>query len=113
MKVEFIVRPWRGDGRVPMEEAQAVYCTGAKVDGIDVWAQGTEITIDAKGFMSLELRDIESGSWNRFMANHTPDDVLEGSGSPITEGDEVVGLWWEPGSSLIVPVTELSLVEAP
>lgn len=112
MKVEIEVKPWRGTGRVAMEEAGISLVSHIRVDGIVVWSKGEPtFRLNADGFLELEIPKVRKETWDEFMANHTIDEVGFGSGILVAEPEP--HLIWALNCALILPVTEIVTVEAP
>ena len=72
------------------------------------------------GFLTLTVLNVEQDAYNEFMADETPDDVLEGTGVPTfsterSTQDAMSGeclpdtLEWFYGANIVLPVHDLEL----
>jgi hypothetical protein len=116
MEVTIRATPWKGSEAAPPETAPAALLVrGVVVDGEEIEFEPDShrmvcaVEWPVGGFLSVTLRGVSEAGYNRFMEGRSPDDVLEGTGTKIVEGDEVVGLTWMKNDELILLVTQLDV----
>jgi hypothetical protein len=117
-----------GDGSktVPHSEADLLFSPRHGLLVNDKVLPHHGFTIGAEGdedFLTLTVLNVERDAFNEFMADETPDDVLEGTGVPTftreRSSDEMDNngpdeLTWQYGANIVLPIHDLELrVEVP
>lgn len=128
MKVTIPISPWKGDHPTSLDEA-AILCVfdrwhqdspgqsvhRLKIGDVEILCRGFTLQVKSlEVFMTFTVHNILEKSWDAYVETYGYEDCMEGSGRlHFVETDdswEKTLKWW-PGCDLIIPITEIELLE--